>query len=127
MKRVNDATRADFVEAWWKQERTLTAQLAPRPGTPAYGLAAPALEPVDVAAYQIFNSEWTTITLGYDDARTGPYVTVTVTTTVADTQAEPPREWPVPSVTPPASIPAGSASLSFLSRTSGLTVRPSAA
>ena len=56
----------------------------PRPGCPVYGLAAPALRPLTVAAYHVVHDKWTEITLGYGEVNQGPYVTVTTTVTTAE-------------------------------------------
>jgi hypothetical protein len=62
------------------------AELIPRPGQPIYGLAAPVVRPVTLAASQQFNDEWIQLTVAYGpwDARVGPYVRVTTAVTAPD-------------------------------------------
>jgi hypothetical protein len=64
--------------------------LAPRPGHPVYGLAAPSLTPAAVTQYQLSDGEWSAIMLTYGpwgDPQAGPYVAVTTMATDAATMA----------------------------------------
>ncbi len=65
--------------------------LTPRPGTPIYGLAAPALTSAAVTQYQLSYEQWTAVTLTYgqSDRREGPCVAVTTIAIDAATMAGP--------------------------------------
>ena len=90
MREVPEDEGAERARLLREQGRRDAEALAPRPGRPIYGLAAPSLGPVVARQYQVSHGEWTTITLTYgaDDARAGPQVAVTTTALDATTTAE---------------------------------------
>jgi hypothetical protein len=84
MREVPDDERAEHLRLLREQARRDAEALAPRPGHPVYGLAAPALTPAAVTQYQLSDGEWTAIMLTYGpwgDPQAGPYVAVTTMAT----------------------------------------------
>ena len=84
MREVPDDERAEYLRMLREQARRDAEALAPRPGHPVYGLAAPSLTPAAVTQYQLSDGEWSAITLTYGPwgkPQAGPYVAVTTMAT----------------------------------------------
>jgi hypothetical protein len=91
MREVPDDERAEHLRLLREQANRDAEALAPRPGHPVYGLAAPSLTPAAVAQYQLFDGQWSAIMLTYGpwgDPQAGPYVAVTTMATDAATIAQ---------------------------------------
>ncbi len=88
MREVPDDERAGHLRLLREQADRDAEALAPRPGYPVYGLAAPSLTPAAVSQYQLSDGEWSAIMLTYGpwgDPQAGPYVAVTTMATDAAT------------------------------------------
>ena len=84
MREVPDDERDEHLRMLRVQARRDAEALAPRPGHPVYGLAAPSLTPAAVTQYQLSDGEWSAIMLTYGpwgDPQAGPYVAVTTMAT----------------------------------------------
>ena len=84
MREVPDDERAEYLRMLREQARRDAEALAPRPGRPVYGLAAPSLTPAAVTQYQLSDGEWSAIMLTYGPwgkPQAGPYVAVTTMAT----------------------------------------------
>ena len=84
MREVPDDERAEYLRMLREQARRDAEALAPRPGHPVYGLAAPSLTPAAVTQYQLSDGEWSAIMLTYGPwgkPQAGPYVAVTTMAT----------------------------------------------
>jgi hypothetical protein len=84
MREVPDDERAEHLRLLREQASRDAEALAPRPGHPVYGLAAPSLTPAFVTQYQLSDGEWSAIMLTYGpwgDPQAGPYVAVTTMAT----------------------------------------------
>lgn len=91
MREVPEDERAEHLRMVREQAERDAAVLAPRPGHPVYGLAAPSLTPAAVTQYQLSDGEWSAIMLTYGpwgDPQTGPYVAVTTMATDAATMEQ---------------------------------------
>ena len=91
MREVPEDERDEHLRMLREQAQRDAEVLAPRPGHPVYGLAAPSLTPAAVTQYQLSDGEWSAIMLTYgpwDDPQTGPYVAVTTMATDAATMAQ---------------------------------------
>jgi len=88
MREVPDDERAEHLRLLREQADRDAEALAPRPGHPVYGLAAPSLTPAAVTQYQLSDGEWSAIMLTFGpwgDPQAGPYVAVTTMATDAAT------------------------------------------
>jgi hypothetical protein len=82
MREISDEEHAERLQMIREQARRDAEALAPRPGRPIYGLAAPSLGPADVTQYQLSDGERTAVTLTYGQPASPaePYVAVTTMT-----------------------------------------------
>ena len=90
MREVPEDERDEHLRMLREQAQRDAEVLAPRPGHPVYGLAAPSLTPAAVTQYQLSDGEWSAIMLTYGpwgDPKAGPYVAVTTMATDAATMA----------------------------------------
>jgi len=90
MREVPDDERDEHLRMLREQAERDAEVLAPRPGHPIYGLAAPSLGPAAVTQYQLSDGEWSAIMLTYGPwgaPQAGPYVAVTTMATDAATMA----------------------------------------
>ncbi len=91
MREVPEDERDEHLRMLRDQAQRDAEVLAPRPGHPVYGLAAPSLTPAAVTQYQLSDGEWSAIMLTYGpwgDPKAGPYVAVTTMATDAATMAQ---------------------------------------
>ncbi|HEX4287636.1 MAG TPA: hypothetical protein VH021_01875 [Trebonia sp.] len=82
MRELPQDEHAERLRMIREQARRDAEALAPRPGRPVYGLAAPSLTPAEVTQYQLSDGERTAVPLTYGrpGSKAEPYVAVTTMT-----------------------------------------------